>query len=575
MPGPPPAPGATPSARAPRVVSTDVLVVGAGPTGLMAGAWCARLGLRAVVVDAKAGPTRESRALGLQSRSLEVYRQLGLAEAVEREAVLARNVSPGVGRHRLGTVHLDRIGHGLTPFPGLHVLEQSANERILAEHLAAVGRPVAWRHAFRSLGTTPEGRPAVGLDSPTGPVTVRARYVIAADGASSPVRHALGTPFEGSTSPYEFYVLDATGVEGLGDGIEIRFSGEHFMLAFPMGRDERGGRRSRLLGILRAEDLAGAEGGEAAPDDGAVRLEARARAALAERFSVTYAGVSWFSRYRVHHRVAAAFRTGAVFLAGDAAHIHSPVGAQGMNTGLQDAQDLVCALADVLAGRADESRLERYEAERRPVALTLVRSTDRVFAAVTSLRPFARVVRSAVVPVVLPVVLRLVPRSPAGGRLFGYLSQTRIHYWMGPGPRRPPGQPRGRVVGRRLPWVPDAGHEGPVPGGDGRGDNHEALCLPRWQVHAYGPAALPLALALAEEHRDLAVDHRTGSRRPAVPALAVAAGAGPEPGAGPDGPASGLPVFAFRAAPEARLPDGTAVLVRPDGFVAELRLSPR
>lgn len=550
------------SSPPPRAVATDVLVVGAGPTGLMAGAWCARLGLRAVVVDAKAGPTRESRALGLQSRSLEVYRQLGLADAVERAAVPARDISPGIGRRLLGTVHLDQVGHRITPFPGLHILEQSANERILAEHLATLGRPVAWGYSFRSLETTPEGRAVVDLESSAGPVRVRARYVIAADGASSPVRHALGTDFEGTTSPFEFYVLDALGVHGTGDGIEVHFSAEHFALCFPMGRDEQGRRRARLLGILRAPGA-----GSEAPDAGPRAIEARARPILSGTFGITYADTAWASRYRVHHRVAAAFRTGAVFLAGDAAHIHSPVGAQGMNTGLQDAQNLVCLLADVIAGRADEAALDRYETERRPVALTLTRTTDRVFAAVTSLSPVARIVRSVVVPVVLPVVLRLIPRSPAGGRFFGYLSQVRIHYWMGPGGRPAPGQRRGRVLGRRLPWVPDAGHAGPVPGGDGRGDNHEALNHPVWQVHAYGPAAVRGARELAERHRDKAagVARPTSGGRPSR--------ADPERGAGePEAPE--LPVYAFRAAPEQGLPDGTAVLVRPDGFVAEVLSAP-
>jgi 2-polyprenyl-6-methoxyphenol hydroxylase-like FAD-dependent oxidoreductase len=550
-------PLAVPAGSRPNAFRTEVLVIGAGPTGLMAGAWCARLGLRAVVADAKSGPTRESRALALQSRSLEVYRQLGLDAAVLDRSVPARNVSPGLGRWRLGTVHLDRIGHGLTPFPGLHVLEQSANERILAEHLAVRGRPVAWQHAFRSLAPSPDGTVTATLDGPAGPITVNARYLIAADGASSPVRHAVGTPFEGTTSPFEFYVLDALGVRGVGDGIEIRFSAEHFMLCFPMGQDERG-RRSRLLGILRAPET-GTEGPGAGPPD----LEDRSRAILARKFGITYTDTAWTSRYRVHHRVAAAFRAGAVFLAGDAAHIHSPVGAQGMNTGLQDAQDLVCTIADVVAGRADEDCLDRYEAERRPVALNLVRTTDRVFAAVTSLSPLARILRSVVAPVVLPVALRLIPRSPAGGRLFGYVSQTRIHYWMGPGRTRPAGQRRGRVLGRRLPWVPEAGHAGPVPGGDGRGDNHEALNLPVWQVHAYGPAAVPVAGELAGRHRDRAAGAAgpaSGRRRPGAPVTPASGTAG----------TPALPVYGFRAAPERGLPDGTAVLVRPDGFVAEV-----
>lgn len=544
-----------------RRVSTDVLVVGAGPTGLMAGAWCAKLGLQSLVVDGKAGPTRESRALAVQARSLEVYRQLGLAQAVLNGATPATSVSPGFGHRTLGTVRLDRVGQQLTPFPGITIFEQSANEELLAGHLRDQHRPVAWGTSFRSFTTDPwaagPGRTVtVELDSPEGLVQVSARYVVAADGASSAVRRALDIAFEGATNRFEFYVLDAYGVTGTESGITLRASREHFMLAFPLGDDGRGGRRTRLLGILRAEDRSPAD-----PDDGAdpvaaspaaeARDEARARDSLAEEFGVRYAGTDWYSTYRVHHRVAAAFRAGRVFLAGDAAHIHSPVGAQGMNTGLQDAQNIVCTIADVLAGREPEDVLDRYEAERRPVALNLVRTTDVVFGAVTSLSPLARLARTRVFPVVAPVLLRVAPRLPLGGRMFGYLSQIRIHYWMPgteadrTGPRR---RRRGTVLGRRLPWVPDAGHTGPVPGGDGRGDNHEALNTAEWQVHAYGPAADRWARDLADRHQDRA--------------------------AGRAGPASGVPVFRFRAAPEAGLPDGTALLIRPDGFVVEL-VSPR
>ncbi|GAA1125812.1 FAD-dependent monooxygenase [Citricoccus alkalitolerans] len=544
-----------------RRVTTDVLVVGAGPTGLMAGAWCAKLGLQSLVVDGKTGPTRESRALAVQARSLEVYRQLGLAQAVLDGAIPATSVSPGFGHRTLGTVRLDRMGQQLTPFPGITIFEQSANEAMLAGHLRDQHRPVAWGTSFRSFTTDPraEGPGAtvtVELDSPEGLVQVRARYVVAADGASSAVRRVLNIPFEGATNRFEFYVLDAYGVTGTESGITLRASREHFMLAFPLGGDGRGGRRARLLGILRVEDTSPAATGEdagtmAESPAADARDEARARDSLAGEFGVRYAGTDWYSTYRVHHRLAAGFRAGRVFLAGDAAHIHSPVGAQGMNTGLQDAQNIVCALADVLAGREPEEVLDRYEAERRPVALNLVRTTDVVFGAVTSLSPLARLARTRVFPVVAPVLLRVAPRLPLGGRMFGYLSQTRIHYRM-PGTKADrTGQRRrrrGKVRGRRLPWVPDGGHTGPVPGGDGRGDNHEVLATAEWQVHAYGPAAERLARDLAERHRDRA--------------------------AGRARPASGLPVYGFRAAPEAGLPDGTALLVRPDGFVVEV-VSPR
>lgn len=612
---------ARPAPPSPRRLTTEVLVIGAGPTGLMAAAWCAKLGLQALVVDGKAGPTRESRALALQARSLEVYRQLGLDAEVTAGAPGAAALSPGYRARPLGTVHLDRVGHALTPFPGITVFEQSANEELLARHLADQHRAVAWGTSFRRFapadedgpdgGAVPAGQGAVtvDLDSARGPLRVTAQYVIAADGASSPVGGALGIPFEGSTNPFEFYVLDAHGVTGTAAGITLRVSRDHFMLAFPLGDDGRGGQRVRLLGILRAQDRDADAGPEADSSEAPVhatrqadaRDEERARASLSEEFGIRYAGTEWYSRYRVHHRVARRFRSGRVFLAGDAAHIHSPVGAQGMNTGLQDAQNIACAIADVLAGRAPQRSLDRYEAERRPVALTLVRTTDRVFAAVTSDSALARLLRARLFPALAPLVLRRIPRSGAGGRLFGYLSQIRIHYWM-PGTDEARASRRwnrrGRVLGRRLPWVPDAGladagladaglpdagPTGPRSGADPqsettrpasirpesvrdpRGDNHASLTEAVWQVHAYGPAAAGPAAQLAERHRELGrhrPDTRAGTSAAGGP---DAAGAGPASGMGP-----GVPIRAYQAAPEAGLPDGTALLVRPDGFVAAM-----
>jgi hypothetical protein len=149
--------------------------------------------------------------------------------------------------------------------------------------------------------------------------------------------------------------------------------------------------------------------------------------------------------------------------------VHSPVGGQGMNTGLQDAHNLAFKLADVLQGRATDAWLDRYEAERRPVARVLVNTTDRLFGLVTSQRPLMRIARTLVVPLGLPVGVRLVPRL----RFFGYVSQIRIHY-------RDPGSPaRDEVVGRRLPWT---------------GDNFKVLKALQWQVHGYGlqPPAMDL-----------------------------------------------------------------------------------
>jgi len=232
-------------------------------------------------------------------------------------------------------------------------------------------------------------------------------------------------------------------------------------------------------------------------------------------YSVTYGQSAWFSTYRVHHRVAARFRDGPVFLAGDAAHVHSPVGAQGMNTGLQDAHNLAFKLADVLQGRAGDSYLDRYEAERRPVAHRLVTTTDRIFGFITSTKPVARAVRRGALPLIAPVAAFLAPRTRRASRLFEYVSQIRIHYWMSDGAKEAARGRRSTVVGRRLQFT---------------GDNFEPLRSLQWQVHAYGAMA-----AVAVHHVRSAL---------------------------------GLEVHVLPLHGNRRLKEGIFYLVRPDGFVA-------
>ncbi len=435
---------------------TDVLVVGAGPSGLMLGVCLARLGVDAIVVDGKAGPTRESRALGVQARSLEVYAQLGLIDRVLAEATSAPAVIPGFRDRAFGRISLRGLGAGVTPYPELTVLEQSRNERILAEALDEAGRPVRWGHRVTGLEVRGDGVLAT-VDAPDGAVGIAARYCVGADGAHSFVREALGIAFEGVTNEHTFFVSDARGVRGLdGDAVNLRFAPDDFLLAFPMGRDE-GGAHLRLLGIVRDRDLA---------PDGTLP-EGLVRPRLAREFAVDYDDSTWFATYRLHHRLAARFRQGPCFLVGDAAHIHSPVGAQGMNTGLQEAHNLACAFADVLLDGRPDARLDRYELERRPVGATLVATTDRLFAAVTSEARRARFVRGRLLPVIGPLGVRLLPRLVGGRRVFGYLSQTRIRYRLS----EASGDPRSPVLGRRLPWT---------------GGNYEVLRTLGWQVHGYG-----------------------------------------------------------------------------------------
>ncbi len=471
--------------RGPAQVS--VLVVGAGPSGLMAALCLRRLGVDVAVIDAKSGPTRESRALVLQARSLEIFSQLGIADRAIDEAREVVEVVAGQGRRALGRVPIGTFGAGVSPFAGLWVLEQSKTERLLVDALRQAGGQILWEHELGDIDFGHEPGVIADLVTPTGPRSMPARYVIGADGAGSKVREICDIDFEGSTNPQHFFVIDGRGVEGLETAVNMRTAENDFMLTFPM----TGAGHHRLLGVL--DDLH--------PDETATR--ARLKAA----FDVRYEHAEWFATYRVHHRVARRFRLGPAFLIGDAAHVHSPVGAQGMNTGLQDAHNLACKLADVLAG-APGATLDRYEAERQPVARRLIAFTERAFGVVTSPSRLARFMRSRGIRALAPIGVRVMPRLLGGGRLFGYLSQTRIRYRM-PTQRR-----RDRIVGRRLAW---------------NGANHDVLRSFTWQLHSYG--ADPDSL-------DLVAD------------------------------ALGLDAHAFGVDPFGRLRRDRLYLIRPDGFVA-------
>jgi 2-polyprenyl-6-methoxyphenol hydroxylase-like FAD-dependent oxidoreductase len=484
----------------PQRIQTDVVIAGAGPTGLLLAVCLARLGVDAVIVDHKREPTRESRALVLQARSVEIYDQLGMVDRVLAEATVAASIRPGFADRAFSRIVFRTLGRGVTPYPHLYVLEQSKNERLLVERLRELGREVMWGHGVDSVDKRADGSVSVECTAPDGDrVTIDARYCVGADGGSSRIRTLAGIAFEGTTNDNTFYVIDATGVRGLDpECVNVRFGAEHFLLAFPMGSADH----ARLLGIVRASD-------------GADVSESTARATLRRGFGVAYDSSLWFSTYRVHHRVARHFRAGPVVLAGDAAHIHSPVGAQGMNTGLQDAHNLACKLAEVLSGAADDGYLDHYEAERRPVARRLVSTTDTLFGVITSDRPIARAVRRWLLPVVVPTAAFVVPRLTGASRIFEYLSQTRVHYWMSDAARRTARGRRGRVVGRRLPW---------------NGDNFDVLRSMQWHVHAYGRVASAATRGLHD--------------------------------------ALGVPVVAFPDIRNRRLVDGRLYLVRPDGFVA-------
>jgi 2-polyprenyl-6-methoxyphenol hydroxylase-like FAD-dependent oxidoreductase len=438
-------------------MDTDVLIIGAGPTGLVLALWLTAQGVRVRIVDKTAGPGTTSRALGVQARTLELYRQMNLSKAVIDAGHRAPAVNLWVAGRRAARIPLMEIGEGLTPYPFVHLYPQDRHEALLVERLEQAGVTVERRSEVVALHDRADRiearlRRAEGDES-----VLEARYVAGCDGARSIVRRMIGAAFPGGTYPHLFYVADVDSAGPTADGeLHVDLDSSDFVAVFPL--DGEG--RARLIGTVRGARADRAEG---------LTFDDVGHRAI-ETMKVQVTKVNWFSTYRVHHRVTDRFRKGRAFLLGDAAHIHSPVGAQGMNTGIGDAINLAWKLAAVVASRAPESILDSYEAERRPFARRLVRTTDQAFNLVTAQGPLGEILRTGLAPAFLPMIA-----ASRWGRDFAFrtVSQIGLNYRGGPLSRGEAGKVRG---GDRLPWVRS---------GDGV-DNCASLGGTGWQAHVYG-----------------------------------------------------------------------------------------
>ena len=346
---------------------TDVLIVGAGPTGLMLANQLARRGVRATIIDRHSGPALQTRALGVQARTLEIYAHLGIAERAVELGKRATGADMWARGRRMARVPLGDIGRDFSPYPYLLILGQDDNERLLGEVLRRWNLTVQWNTELVGLSQQSD-RVVARLREANGALReVSAPWVAGCDGAQSAVRNLNGIEFRGAPYEHVFFVAD-TQVTGpmVPDELNVYLWQSGFHLFFPM----RGADHWRIVGILPPA-LRGRD--DVTLDDVIPSIKQEAGAGLSIR------DCSWFSTYRIHHRSAVRFRDRRCFLLGDAAHIHSPVGAQGMNTGLQDAYNLGWKLALVVSGRARPTLLDSYEAERIPVARRLLNTTDRAF----------------------------------------------------------------------------------------------------------------------------------------------------------------------------------------------------
>lgn len=424
-------------------INTDVIIIGAGPTGLSLACQLVRYGIDFVVVEKNETVTRFSKAIGVQARTLEIYDQLGLAETAIERGAIARRIKLLEGGEVRGEMHLADFGRNLSPYPYMLMLEQSRNEELLYSFLRNHNRDVLWSTGLESFSQDETGVTA-RIKTPAGESqTIKAKYLVGCDGASSPVRHGLGLTFAGSTFERLFYVADArVDWELPHDSLHVALARDVFTAFFPMPGEDR----YRIIGTF--PESKNGEQGEVVYEE--IEREIKERAKL----SLEISDVRWFSLYKVHSRRVNKFSKGRCFLAGDSAHIHSPAGAQGMNTGIQDAYNLAWKLALVIKGFASEELLDTYNEERLANAKRLLESTDRIFEFAAGPNWLTSFVRTTIFPPLAGLITSL---DATRTRLFSLISQIGITYRNASLSRHTDDEADEVKAGDRLPYFIVAG----------------------------------------------------------------------------------------------------------------------
>jgi 2-polyprenyl-6-methoxyphenol hydroxylase-like FAD-dependent oxidoreductase len=381
--------------------TTDVVIVGAGPTGLTLAGILAKERVSHVILDRLAEGANTSRAVVVHARTLEVLNELDVADRMRAEGLVVPRFIPRDRDRALAVIRFDELP---TRYPYTLMIPQNATEAILLDRLRALGGNARRPYEVTDVAQDADGVTVTVTPEAQPPRTLRARYVVGADGMHSTVRDRSGIGFTGAAYEESFVLADVLMKWPLpADEVNLFFSpaGLVVVAALPGGWH-------RIVATM-----------DDAPEHPTI---ADVQRLLDERGPITNPArieeLVWSSSFRVHHRLADRYRAGRVLLAGDAAHVHSPAGGQGMNTGIQDAIALGHALAEVLTGRAGESRLDDYERVRRPVAQRVVAFTDRMTRMATLPGTRARALRNAAIGVVgrIPFVQRWLATELSGLR---------------------------------------------------------------------------------------------------------------------------------------------------------------
>ena len=445
-----------------------ILISGAGPTGLYLALILTTLKVPVMIIDKALTSGTTSRAIVVHARTIEYYSRIpGLAEEL-----ISRGMKVGCLNFRRegiirGSVPVGEIGTGVSRYPFILTIPQDVHEYILEEKLASMGVKVR-RGVTLISAEEVDDKVNIKLQDTTGTEElIKANYVAGCDGAHSAVRHAAGLKMEGGTYAGRFFVadVDAEG-EKSWHSVNICTAGSGFCIFIPLRRV--GG--ARIIGTV-PKDLEDREEDISFED---------VRASVLRNTKLEVTKVQWFATYKVHHRLADKFRLGKFFLLGDAGHLHSPAGGQGMNTGLGDSANLAWKVVEAIrnpSNPAIDELLDTYEAERRSFAKLLVATTDQAFTTITNTGIPGWFVRSVVMPIIAPFAVRNIPGVPL--MMFMRVSQTAITYRG----LSSLAENKSKIAtantvqaGDRLPWVKI----------DDEMDNYKKLESHWWQAHVYG-----------------------------------------------------------------------------------------
>ena len=393
---------------------TDVLIAGAGPTGLALACQFVRYGVDFIIIDRKEGVTPYSKALGVHARTLEIYEQIDLAKPAISQGTPAGKVRMLERGEVLGEVNLSNVGEGLSPYPYMLVFEQSRNEQLMYDWLRENKQDVRWQTELLNFSQN-DSAVTASIKTADGQIqTIEASYLVGCDGPHSLVRRNLGLSFAGSTFERLFYVADVyIDWKFTHDALTVCIAPHSLVAFFPLP----GEKRWRIVGSFPE--------GVMKEESDVVYEEIEEQIKKEAQLELDITRVDWFSTYKVHTRHVDRFSSGRCFVAGDAAHIHTPAGGQGMNTGIQDGYNLAWKLAMVLKHSAHVSLLNTYNEERLPNAKRLTETTDRMFNLAAGTDWFVSLIRTTIFP---PMARYILSIDAIRKRFFIMISQIGISY---------------------------------------------------------------------------------------------------------------------------------------------------